>query len=183
MARVNRIAARGYPPPDKGDSVDSVQEAFIEITAGLDFVMLVVTARSEAGPAGCLVGFSTQCSVHPSRYLVCLSDKNRTQRVATQTDVLGVHFLEAGATELARLFGEETTDDTDTFSRCRWHPGPSDVPILDDCGRWFAGRIVERVLLGDHVGYLLEPIAAHNQGSEDGLFFRQVKDLDPGHEP
>jgi flavin reductase (DIM6/NTAB) family NADH-FMN oxidoreductase RutF len=163
--------------------VDRAQEIFIEITTRLDFLMLVVTARGEEGPAGCLVGFSTQCSVHPARYLVCLSDKNRTQRAASQADVLGVHFLDAGAMELAHLFGEETTDETDTFSRCRWRSGPAEVPILDDCGRWFVGRILERRPLGDHVGYLLEPIAAHNQGPEDGLFFHHVRDLDPGHQP
>ncbi|MDQ6605156.1 MAG: flavin reductase family protein, partial [Actinomycetota bacterium] len=92
-------------------------------------------------------------------------------------------FLEAGAMELARLFGEETTDEADTFSRCRWHLGPSRVPILDDCGRWFVGRILERRPLGDHLGFLLEPIAAHSERVEEGLFFRQVKDLDPGHQP
>jgi flavin reductase (DIM6/NTAB) family NADH-FMN oxidoreductase RutF len=163
--------------------VDSVQETFIKITTSLDYMMLIVTARGDMGPAGCLVGFSTQCSVQPPRYLVCLSDKNRTQRVASATDVLAVHFLNAEAKDLARLFGEQTTDEDNTFSRCRWHPGPSEVPILDDCGRWFAGRILERQPLGDHVGFLLEPIAAHNNETEDGLFFQQVKDLEPGHQP
>jgi flavin reductase (DIM6/NTAB) family NADH-FMN oxidoreductase RutF len=166
-----------------GGVVDSVQETFIKITTGLDYPMLVVTARADSRLAGCLVGFSTQCSVNPPRYLVCLSDKNRTQRVASGADVLAVHFLSAHAKDVARLFGEETTDEDDTFSRCRWHPGPSGVPILDDCGRWFAGTIVHRQPLGDHVGFLLEPIAAHYAGPEDDLFFHQVKDLDPGHEP
>lgn len=163
--------------------MDSVQEMFTKITTGLDYPMLIITARAEGGPAGCLVGFSTQCSVQPSRYLVCLSDKNRTLRVASAAAVLAVHFLSADAMDLARLFGEETTDENDTFSRCRWHPGPSGVPILDDCGRWFVGRVLQRQGLGDHVGFLLEPIAAHHDEPEDGLFFQHVKDLDPGHEP
>jgi flavin reductase (DIM6/NTAB) family NADH-FMN oxidoreductase RutF len=163
--------------------VDGVQETFIKITTGLDYPMVVITARAESCPAGCLVGFSTQCSVQPPRYLVCLSDKNRTQRVASRADVLAVHFLSADAMDLARLFGEQTTDEDDTFSRCRWHPGPSEVPILDDCGRWFVGRILDRRPLGDHVGFLLEPIAAHHAEPEVGLFFQEVKDLDPGHEP
>lgn len=160
-----------------------VQETFIKITTGLDYPMLIVTARAEAGPAGCLVGFSTQCSVDPPRYLVCLSDKNRTLRVALEADVLAVHFLSATDVDLAKLFGERTTDDDDTFSRCRWHAGPAEVPILDDCGRWLVGRILQRQPLGDHVGFLLEPIAAHHEEAEDGLSFQQVKDLDPGHEP
>ncbi len=163
--------------------MDSAQEGFIEITTGLDYPMLIVTARADGAPAGCLVGFSTQCSMSPARYLVCLSDKNRTQRVASAADVLGVHFLSAEALDLARLFGEQTTDEDDTFSRCRWHPGPSEAPILDDCGRWFVGRILQRQPLGDHIAFLLEPIASHHEEAEDGLSFQRVKDLDPGHEP
>lgn len=163
--------------------MDRTEETFIEIAAGLDYLMLVVTAASDEGPAGCLVGFSTQCSIHPQRYLVCLSDKNRTQRVASHAAVLAVHFLGADAIELARLFGEETTDETDTFSRCDWRPGPSGVPILNACGTWFVGRIVERHVLGDHVGFVLEPIEAQSDGSKQRLFFQEVKDLDPGHKP
>ena len=163
--------------------MDSVHQAFVKLTTALDYPMIVVTARDDAGPAGCLVGFSTQCSVDPARYLVCLSDKNRTERIASHTDVLAVHFLGSDAVELARLFGEQTTDETDTFSLCQWHAGPSGVPILDDCGRWFAGKILQRQTLGDHVGFILEPIEARADGSETQLSFQQVKDLDPGHEP
>lgn len=163
--------------------MESAEQAFVEITTALDYQMVVVTAHGDDGPAGCLVGFSTQCSVDPPRYLVCLSDKNRTQRIASEADVLAVHFLEDDAIELARLFGEQTTDETDTFSRCQWRAGPSEVPILTDCDRWFVGKILERRTLGDHVGFLLEPIEAQVQGPGKGLFFQQVKNLDPGHQP
>lgn len=163
--------------------MDSVRQTFVKLTSALDYPMIVVTARDETGPAGCLVGFSTQCSIDPARYLVCLSDKNRTERVASHTNLLAVHFLESHALELARLFGEQTTDQTDTFSRCRWHAGPSGVPLLDGCGRWLVGRILQRQTLGDHVGFLLEPIEARADGHNRQLSFQQVKDLDPGHEP
>ena len=161
--------------------VASPEETVIRIVSRLDYPMVVVTARSDDGPSGCLVGFVTQCSIRPPRYLVCLSDKNRTQRIAARADVLAVHFLAAVDLELARTFGEDTTDETDTFSRCRWHPGPGGVPILDDCGRWLAGTILERRPLGDHVAYVLEPIAARCTEAAPGLMFQQVNDLDPGH--
>jgi hypothetical protein len=67
--------------------VDSVQETFTKITSGLDSPMLVSTARADGGPAGCLVGFSTRCSVQPPRYLVCLSDKNRTDNIALRLEL------------------------------------------------------------------------------------------------
>lgn len=159
------------------------QKTFTQLAQHLDYQMLVVTAQNAEGPAGCLVGFSTQCSIHPPRYLVCLSDKNRTERIAETADALGVHFLDKASLGLARLFGGETTDETDTFSRVAWHPGPLDVPLLDDCGRWFVGKILEHRPLGDHVCFVLEPLAASSEGSTDGLFFQQVKDLEPGHKP
>jgi flavin reductase (DIM6/NTAB) family NADH-FMN oxidoreductase RutF len=161
--------------------VESLEETFVRIVSRLDYPMVVVTARSDDGPSGCLVGFVTQCSIHPPRYLVCLSDKNRTERIAACADALGVHFLAAGDLELARAFGEDTTDETDTFARWPWHPGPGGAPILDDCARWLAGAIRERRPLGDHVAYVLEPIAAHCADAAPGLMFQQVNDFDPGH--
>jgi flavin reductase (DIM6/NTAB) family NADH-FMN oxidoreductase RutF len=149
----------------------------------LDYPMAVVTAHAEQGPAGCLVGFGTQCSIDPPRYLVCLSDKNRTERVAAHADALAVHVLAADDVELARAFGEQTTDDADTFASCRWHQGPRGAPILDACGRWFVGAILDRRPLGDHVAYLLEPIAVADETAGPGLMFQQVKDLEPGHPP
>ncbi len=154
---------------------------FIELTGRLNYPMLVVTTIADGERAGCLVGFSTQCSIDPGRFLACLSDKNHTTRVASRADSLAVHFLPAGALALAELFGSETGDEVDKFSRCRWHPGPDGVPLLDDCGRWFVGRILERRTVGDHVGFVLDPVAAGDEGSGALLTFSDVKHLEPGH--
>jgi len=60
--------------------------------------------------------------------------------------------------------------------------GPDGLPILDECGRWFAGRIVEQRALGDHVAFVLEPFAASDDGSTATLAFHRAKQLTPGHE-
>ena len=57
-------------------------EAFDRITATLDTPMVIVTARAGDEIDGCLVGFSTQCSIDPAHYLVCLSTNNRTYEIA-----------------------------------------------------------------------------------------------------
>ena len=57
-------------------------DGFLDLTGELDFSMLVVTAFDGRERAGCLVGFSTQCSIDPPRYLVCISTANHTARVA-----------------------------------------------------------------------------------------------------
>lgn len=162
--------------------MSGTEATFNALTGELDYPMLVVTTCAGDERAGCLVGFSTQCSIDPARYLVCLSDKNRTTRLARSATALAVHFLPAGAGDLAELFGSETGDDVDKFARCEWHSGPGDLPILARCGRWFAGRILERHALGDHIGHLLEPVAAADEGSEGGTFsFHRAKRLEPGH--
>jgi flavin reductase (DIM6/NTAB) family NADH-FMN oxidoreductase RutF len=41
--------------------------------------MYIVTAVGKDGErAGCLIGFGTQCSVKPPRFLACVSTENRT---------------------------------------------------------------------------------------------------------
>ncbi len=160
----------------------SPETGFSDLAGDLDYPMLVVTAACDGRHAGCLVGFSTQCSIDPPRFIVCLSDKNRTLHVAADADALAVHFLAADTADVARLFGSETGDEIDKFSRCRWHSGPFGLRIIDACRRWFVGRILDRRTLGDHVAFVLEPVAASSDGGADNLAFSQVRHFDPGHE-
>jgi flavin reductase (DIM6/NTAB) family NADH-FMN oxidoreductase RutF len=144
--------------------------------------MFVVTTKAGDELAGCLVGFATQVSIDPRRFLIGLSEANRTFRVAQHAQRLAVHVLDADDEALAGLFGGETGDDVDKFARCRWRPGPDGVPLLDDAAAWFSGRILGRYPVGDHVGFLIEPDAA--DASEDEvrlLTFAQVRHLDAGH--
>lgn len=160
----------------------SPQETFTALTGELDYYMLVVTTVAGDRRAGCLVGFATQCSINPPRFEVCLSDKNHTTAVAAAADALAVHFLPDTAEDLAELFGSQTGDRIDKFAHCAWHPGPGGLPILDACGRWFAGRILERRRLGDHIGHLLEPFAAEKRDAAGTFAFHRAKRLEPGHE-
>jgi flavin reductase (DIM6/NTAB) family NADH-FMN oxidoreductase RutF len=112
---------------------------------------------------------------------VCISDKNRTYRVARRSEALGVHFVPADRDDLAELFGGETGDETSKFEAVGWHGGPGGVPLIDGCPSWFAGRVVERRVLGDHVGHLLEPLAGADAG-DSWLGFQRAKRIEPGHE-
>ena len=60
------------------------EEAFDRLVSLLDYPMFVVTTRADDEMSGCLVGFSTQVSINPSRFLVGLSKRNRTYRVASR---------------------------------------------------------------------------------------------------
>jgi flavin reductase (DIM6/NTAB) family NADH-FMN oxidoreductase RutF len=155
-------------------------QAFEKLAGRLDYPMLIVTAAADGERSGCLVGFATQCSLDPPRYLVCISRANHTFGVAARSEHLAVHVLDRADRELAELFGERTGDDVDKFARATWreHHG---VPVLEGPKAWFAGRVLERVPLGDHVGHLLEPVDGSVNGPIDLLTFQQVRDMEPGH--
>jgi flavin reductase (DIM6/NTAB) family NADH-FMN oxidoreductase RutF len=159
--------------------------ALRRLVAGVDPPMVIVTAATADGrPSGCLVGFWTQCSIHPPRVLPCISRANHTFRVAESAAVLAVHWLAADDRALAELFGGETGDEVDKFERCSWRPGPGGVPVLDGVKGWVAGPVVGRFDVGDHVAFLIAPEAGVADDPAPGrLGFGAVKDLDPGHEP
>jgi flavin reductase (DIM6/NTAB) family NADH-FMN oxidoreductase RutF len=158
-------------------------QAFDKLVDLLDYPMFVVTTRRGDESAGCLVGFASQVSIHPARFLAGLSKRNHTYRVAEGASHLAVHLIERRHCELARLFGGETGDEVDKFARCAWHSGPHGLPILDDAAGWFAGAVLSRYDLGDHVGFLLEPLTGDApEGFEQLVTFSDVRDLDPGHE-
>jgi flavin reductase (DIM6/NTAB) family NADH-FMN oxidoreductase RutF len=160
------------------------EASFTTFVNELDYAMLVVTAAADGERAGCLVGFATQTSIHPGRFLVCVSRKNHTFGVARRARVLVVHLVpESEVDGLARLFGGETGDEVDKFARCRWRPGPDGAPIVEGLPDWFAGTILERLDLGDHMGFLLEPIAGEAGRAPEPLTFHRARRLEPGHPP
>jgi flavin reductase (DIM6/NTAB) family NADH-FMN oxidoreductase RutF len=160
----------------------SVRDAFNALVGNLEYSMFIVTAKPGDEPLGCLVGFATQTSIDPPRFLVCLSHSNRTYREGRDAELLGVHCVPESGREIAELFGGETADEVDKFARCGWREGPDGVPLLDDCPNRFVGRVRNRVGAGDHDAFLLEPIAAE-RGEESGEFtFHRAKRIEPGHE-
>jgi flavin reductase (DIM6/NTAB) family NADH-FMN oxidoreductase RutF len=155
---------------------------FAAFVDGLDYPMYVVTVADGGERSGCLVGFGSQVSLDPPRFLVCISVSNHTHSVALGADLLAVHLLSPEQHALAELFGSETGDEIDKFERCSWQAGPGGVPILDDCPRVLVGRVRERLPgLGDHTGFLLDPVSVTARDGEPGLTFHDVEDVDPGH--
>jgi flavin reductase (DIM6/NTAB) family NADH-FMN oxidoreductase RutF len=162
---------------------DVGDEPFDRLVGMLDYTMFVVTTQADGEVSGCLVGFASQTSMHPTRFLAGISRVNHTCGVAARSDYLAVHVLERRHIGLARLFGGQTGDQVDKFDHCSWHSGPHGMPILDDAVAWFVGKTLKRVDLGDHIGYLLEPGAGvAGEPTDDLVSFPDVADLTPGHQ-
>jgi flavin reductase (DIM6/NTAB) family NADH-FMN oxidoreductase RutF len=160
-----------------------MRDSFTRFSAKLNYPMYIVTTSDGRERAGCLVGFATQCSIHPPRFIVCISKKNRTFRVVRHSETVVVHLVPHDCLELAELFGSETGDRVDKFERCDWRAGPGGAPILELCSDWFAARIEDRIDPGDHVTLLLEPLEVDAGHAGAPLTFERVKTLEPGHEP
>jgi len=156
--------------------------AFAQLVAGLDYPLYVATTASGSERSGCLIGFATQCSIHPPRFLACISKRNHTLGLARRGTVLAVHVIEERNKDLAELFGGETGDEVDKFAAVRWHEVHG-VPVLDDCNRWFAGSILQQIDFGDHVGFLLAPLDCETAGDAGQLTYQQARDIEPGHQP
>ncbi len=153
---------------------------FQQLVSELDYPVFIVTATATER-SGCLVGFASQASIEPPRFIVALSKVNHTYRVATAVDALAVHFLSKANRDLARLFGEETTDRTDKFARCKWEDGPLGTTVLPEARGWVVGSVLNRLDAGDHVIHLLDVEATYLGAPGSPLGFRAVRDLDPGH--
>ena len=161
----------------------SARKAFDAIVGNLEYSMFIVTARADDEPLGCLIGFATQTSIDPPRFLVCLSHENRTFRRGGDAGLFGVHCVPESGEDIAELFGGETGDEVDKFARCAWRDGPEGVPLLDDCPNRFVGRVLERVDAGDHDAYLLEPVFAEHGDDTEEFTFHRAKRIHPGHPP
>jgi flavin reductase (DIM6/NTAB) family NADH-FMN oxidoreductase RutF len=161
----------------------SAQRAFELVMGRLDYPMLIATTAAAGERSGCLVGFATQGSIDPPRFVVCISDKNRTHRVLERgARAMVVHLVPSAAGHLVELFGGETGDERDKFDRCDWSAGPEGIPVLDECRSWFAGWIVERLRLGDHVAHVLDPFDGRADYDGPVFPFSRAKSVEPGHE-
>ncbi|MFE2273881.1 flavin reductase family protein [Streptomyces lavendulae] len=141
-------------------------------TDHLDGPVYVITVAVGAERAGCLVGFASQCSIDPPRFIVWLSVANHTYRVARGAEYLTVHLLRRDDRALAELFG------------VGWLPGEAGSPVLEQLCPWFTGRIEGCIEGGEHVGFLLAPAAVcpPGEGPQPALLrYRELRNLEPGH--
>lgn len=165
----------GTPHPSTPD------DTFESLVAEFDYPMFLVTAFDGDERSGCLVGFTTQSSITPRRYLVMISKANHTFGVASRSVVLVVHVLRPGDEELAARFGETTGDRVDKFEGLAVLEGPASTPVIEGLD-WFAGRVLSTFDCGDHVAFQLAPHdgvalrTAHGQ-----LGFQSVRGMEPGH--
>jgi flavin reductase (DIM6/NTAB) family NADH-FMN oxidoreductase RutF len=158
---------------------------FDVLERSIDTPMTIVTAANGIEQSGCLVGFWTQCSIHPVRCVIMLSKANHTFRVARFAPTLAVHVLREGDEALAERFGAETGDEVDKFADLAWNVGPGGAPVLEGVD-WFAGTVGQVYDVGDHVAVVLDVltnVGNHGRADERQLPSRALATVTAGHAP
>ena len=159
-------------------------DPFTRYCESLDFPMTIVTAFDGRERSGCLVGFHTQCSIEPRRWLVCISKANHTFGVARRAEWLVVHLLRDDQHALAQLFGGVTEDAIaphEKFERAPGVPGPAErrfstaaIGSPDACS--------SASTAGDHVAHVLEITEVGQEHAPAPQFgSMSVRDITPGH--
>jgi flavin reductase (DIM6/NTAB) family NADH-FMN oxidoreductase RutF len=166
----------------EGSEATAIAAGMAAFTDRVDYPLLVLTIGTPTHElSGCLVGFVTQCSIVPPRFLVCVSKVNHTYFASERSDGLALHLLGAEQTAMASLFGEESGDSVAKFDHCAWSPGATGAPLLDDCAAWLECRVLDRFDVGDHRALLVRPLSG-GPGNQPGvLTYRNAPDFDAGH--
>jgi flavin reductase (DIM6/NTAB) family NADH-FMN oxidoreductase RutF len=158
---------------------------FADLERSIDTPMTIVTAANGVERSGCLVGFWTQCSIHPVRCVVMLSKSNHTFRVARFAPTLALHVLREGDEALAERFGAVSGDDIDKFAGLAWNVGPGGAPVLEGVD-WFAGTVGQFYDVGDHVAVIIDVltnVGINRRADEPQLSSRAANAIPAGHAP
>ncbi len=154
-------------------------DAFTDRT---DFPLTVVTTVAPDGErSGCLAGFTTQCSIDPLRFLVCVSRVNHTFAVVGASEVAGAapprrEQTAAPPSSASRAVTRSTSSPPSPGTRA---PGASRCSTA--CAAWLALEILDRVDVGDHVALLTSPVGG-GPGPAGGLLtMATAPPLDAGH--
>ena len=95
---------------------------FERLVATLDYPLYAVTTAFEDDRAGCLIGFATQCSIHPPRFLACISQKNHTFLLAARAPTLAVHIIEKKDKRIADFSAERPAMRSTSSHACAGTP-------------------------------------------------------------
>jgi flavin reductase (DIM6/NTAB) family NADH-FMN oxidoreductase RutF len=151
------------------------------MTSSASYPFYVVTAAADGEMSGCLVGFVTQSSIAPVRFIICVSRANHTHGIARRSGGLGLHLLGSDQRELASLFGETTGDVVDKFADVSWSTGITGAPRLTECAAWIEGSIIGSFDAGDHEALLVNVVDGGPGSHRGRLMLEDVSDFESGH--
>lgn len=117
----------------------------------------VVTASTEGGPFGLVVGSFVSISLRPPLVGIFLGDASTTWPRIRAAGRFAVNVLAHDQKELCARFAR--SGGTEKFHGVRWRPSPSGSPLLPGVSTWLDCRLEDVSRVGDHhlaVGRVLD---------------------------
>ncbi len=109
----------------------------------------VVTALTDAGPAGLAANAVSSLSLEPELMLACLDRGSRTLRAVERAGRFGINVLGAGDAELALRFASKAPVDAKWLG-VGWSERAG-APLLDAAIVWIGCELGDVISGGDHV--------------------------------
>jgi 3-hydroxy-9,10-secoandrosta-1,3,5(10)-triene-9,17-dione monooxygenase reductase component len=134
------------PPPEQAAVAERMRSAMARFPTGVT----VITALTEAGPAGLSANAVTSLSLDPPLMLACLDRGSRTLRAVEQAGRFGVNVLGADAAALAVGFASKAPT-AEKWTDVGWSESAEAIPVLDAAIVWIGCELRDVISGGDHV--------------------------------
>jgi 3-hydroxy-9,10-secoandrosta-1,3,5(10)-triene-9,17-dione monooxygenase reductase component len=134
------------PPPEQAAVAAGMRSAMARFPTGVT----VITALTEAGPAGLSANAVTSLSLDPPLMLACLDRGSRTLRAVEQAGRFGVNVLGGGAADLAVGFASKAPA-AEKWTDVGWSESAQGIPVLDAAIVWIGCELRDVISGGDHV--------------------------------
>jgi len=156
--------------PDRSESDDAPPEArrFRDAMSRFPTGVTVITALTDAGPAGLSANAVSSLSLDPPLMLACVDRGSRTLRALEEAGHFGVNVLEAGNAELAVSFARKLPVE-EKWQGVGWRESAG-IPILDAAIVWIGCRLRDVISGGDHVIVTGEVLAVEEREGAPLLF-------------
>jgi 3-hydroxy-9,10-secoandrosta-1,3,5(10)-triene-9,17-dione monooxygenase reductase component len=128
----------------------------------------IITAMTDAGPAGMTVGTFTSVSLDPPLVAFYVDQGSTTWPMLAEAEYFGINILRSGCGDVCRAFSRRGQD---RFAGVAWKPSDRGVPLLEDaivtveCSPHRVDRI------GDHLQVVGEVEDLIQQGIDEPLIF------------
>ncbi|MFO0676332.1 MAG: flavin reductase family protein [Polyangiaceae bacterium] len=144
--------------------VETFKSAMAEFASGVT----VVTTRHDGVPFGMTVSAFTSVSLAPPLVLVCIANDASPLGPMKEAGVFAVNVLSDQQVEHGERFAG-MLDVVDRFDGVAVRDGLGGVPLLEGCVAHVECKVVASHVMGDHVVFLGEVVAAHVRGADAPL--------------
>ena len=127
------------------DSKRALRNAFGAFPTG---VTVITTREADGTPRGFTANSFTSVSLDPPILLICLAKTAHSCQVFKDAPHFAVNILGENQKEVSNLFASRSPT---KFDEASWHPGPSNMPLLDGTLACFDCSQHRLVDAGDHL--------------------------------